>query len=161
MSFVEKEEFYKFKDEMKTAVNSLEKETISKIHNIEIVNERVLTLLDSINSNLQDSKASQAEQVKVQKSMESRVDTKLDNINKSVEDVNKSVHGHSVSIAVLQEDRIVASKNNSSDSTDKKTNIMIDYKKWWIGAILGFATTIGVAMLNNAEAILSLFGVGK
>lgn len=163
MSFVEKEEYYEFKEEMRKAISDLEKTTTEKIHKVELMNETVLGLLQAMDIKLDGTAKGQDEQVKSQRTMEKRMDGKLDNINESIEKVNESVHSHSVSIAVLQENRMAKPvfEIDSNKVDEKKLNIITEYKKWWIGGIISFATAVGVALLNNAEAILTVFGVGK
>lgn len=162
MSFVEKEEYYEFKEEMRKAISELERNTTEKIHKVELVNEKVLVLLESMDSKLEDNKRGQEEQAVTQRTMETRMDSKLDNINESIGKVNDSLHSHSISIAVLQEERLakpVVALDNKVD--DKKLSVVTEYKKQWIAGILAMASGIGIALVNNAEPILRLLGVGK
>lgn len=144
--YVTQVEFLKFREEINREINEKDIRMRDEIYKINLANAQVIPLLESINKSMLG------------------MENKISEVNDSTKEVTRSVGIHTVDIAVLKE--IHNSKSASNDPSTKKDvegklnglNNALEYKKTIMLAIIGVAGTIGVALLNNAEKILAIFG---
>lgn len=142
-AYVTQVEFLKFREEIGKEVNGKESKMKDEIYKVNLANAQVVPLLESIDKGM----------VAMEK--------KITEVNESNKDMSKAIGTHTVDIAVLKEvhnsKSAIVEQSKDPEGKYSSLNNALDYKKTILLAIIGVSGTIGVALLNNAEKILSMF----
>lgn len=137
-------EFLRFKEEIGKDVSKREAKMRDDLYKVQLSNAQVLPLLESIGKTIDG------------------MEKKVNEVNESQKDMSKALGNNTVDIAVLKEVH-----NSSKPAVVKQDdngklhglNNFLEYKKSILVTTITVLGAIGVALLNNAEKILSFFGI--
>lgn len=142
--YVTQVEFLRFREEINREISIKEVNMKDEVYKVNLANAKVVPLLESIDKSM------------------TLMDRNIAELNESQKDMSKAIGGHTVDIAVLKEvhnsKTAIVEQKKDPEGKYSGLNNALEYKKTIILAIIGVAGTIGVALLNNAEKILSVFG---
>lgn len=143
-SYLSQIEYLKFKEEIGKDINQREAKMRDDLYKVQLSNAQVLPLLESIGKTIDG------------------MEKKMDEVNESQKDMSKALGNNTVDIAVLKEvhnsSKPAVVKQDDNGKLHGLNNIL-EYKKSIIVTIITVLGTVGVALLNNAEKILSFFGI--